>query len=87
MILLGPNSKTDHPRSVIMIIITWALKRYNYELQTSEMFTTAGRSLKSGLVSTLGYSSTHVTKLISNRLLLPSSPRGHGLPLCCRARR
>ncbi|TEA13910.1 putative urea active transporter 1 [Colletotrichum sidae] len=34
-----------------MIIITWALKRYNYELQTSEMFTTAGRSLKSGLVA------------------------------------
>ncbi|KAJ0159797.1 putative urea active transporter 1 [Colletotrichum tanaceti] len=37
--------------AVIMIIITWALKRYNYELQTSEMFTTAGRSLKSGLVA------------------------------------
>ncbi|KAF9875441.1 urea transporter [Colletotrichum karsti] len=34
-----------------MIVITWALKRYNYELQTSEMFTTAGRSLKSGLVA------------------------------------
>ncbi|KAL0932225.1 urea transporter [Colletotrichum truncatum] len=37
--------------AVLMIIITWALKRYNYELQTSEMFTTAGRSLKSGLVA------------------------------------
>ncbi|KAK2017525.1 sodium symporter family protein [Colletotrichum eremochloae] len=37
--------------AVFMIIITWALKRYNYELQTSEMFTTAGRSLKSGLVA------------------------------------
>ncbi|GKT52870.1 urea active transporter [Colletotrichum tofieldiae] len=36
---------------VFMIVITWALKRYNYELQTSEMFTTAGRSLKSGLHS------------------------------------
>jgi len=34
-----------------MIIVTWSLKRYNYELQTSEMFTTAGRSLKSGLVA------------------------------------
>ena len=34
-----------------MIVITWALKRYNYELQTSEMFTTAGRTLKSGLVA------------------------------------
>ncbi|KAK5653951.1 hypothetical protein OQA88_7876 [Cercophora sp. LCS_1] len=37
--------------AVIMIIVTWSLKRYNYELQTSEMFTTAGRSLKSGLVA------------------------------------
>ncbi|KAL8382304.1 hypothetical protein RB595_006208 [Gaeumannomyces hyphopodioides] len=37
--------------AVFMIIITWALKRYNYELQTSEMFTTAGRTLKSGLVA------------------------------------
>ncbi|EFQ32905.1 sodium symporter family protein [Colletotrichum graminicola] len=37
--------------AVFMIIITWALKRYNSELQTSEMFTTAGRSLKSGLVA------------------------------------
>jgi Na+/proline symporter len=37
---------------VFMIIITWSLKRYNYELQTSEMFTTAGRTLKSGLVAT-----------------------------------
>ncbi|KAL3292054.1 sodium symporter family protein [Colletotrichum asianum] len=37
--------------AVLMIVITWALKRYNYELQTSEMFTTAGRSLKSGLVA------------------------------------
>lgn len=37
--------------AVIMIVVTWSLKRYNYELQTSEMFTTAGRSLKSGLVA------------------------------------
>ncbi|KAK1585393.1 sodium symporter family protein [Colletotrichum navitas] len=37
--------------AVFMIIITWALKRYDSELQTSEMFTTAGRSLKSGLVA------------------------------------
>ncbi|GKT80734.1 urea active transporter [Colletotrichum tofieldiae] len=42
--------------AVFMIVITWALKRYNYELQTSEMFTTAGRSLKSGLVSACAYS-------------------------------
>ncbi|KAK1834199.1 sodium symporter family protein [Podospora conica] len=37
--------------AAIMVVITWALKRYNYELQTSEMFTTAGRTLKSGLVA------------------------------------
>ncbi|KAM7213408.1 putative urea active transporter 1 [Rhypophila decipiens] len=38
--------------AVFMIVITWSLKRYNYELQTSEMFSTAGRTLKSGLVAT-----------------------------------
>ncbi|KAL2755371.1 hypothetical protein ACRALDRAFT_1071330 [Sodiomyces alcalophilus JCM 7366] len=37
--------------AIFMILITWCLKRYNYELQTSEMFTTAGHSLKSGLVA------------------------------------
>ncbi|ROT35093.1 urea active transporter [Sodiomyces alkalinus F11] len=37
--------------ALFMIVITWCLKRYNYELQTSEMFTTAGRTLKSGLVA------------------------------------
>ncbi|KAK0750913.1 sodium symporter family protein [Schizothecium vesticola] len=37
--------------AAIMVVITWALKRYNHELQTSEMFTTAGRTLKSGLVA------------------------------------
>jgi len=34
-----------------MILTTFVLKRYNYELQTSEMFSTAGRTVKSGLVS------------------------------------
>jgi Na+/proline symporter len=34
-----------------MILTTFTLKRYNYELQTSEMFSTAGRTVKSGLVS------------------------------------
>jgi len=34
-----------------MILTTFILKRYNYELQTSEMFSTAGRTVKSGLVS------------------------------------
>ncbi|CAL5872962.1 uncharacterized protein PFLUO_LOCUS7231 [Penicillium psychrofluorescens] len=37
--------------ALLMIFITWALKRYQYEVQTSEMFTTAGRSVKSGLVA------------------------------------
>jgi len=34
-----------------MIGTTWALKRYHGELQTSEAFSTAGRSVKSGLVA------------------------------------
>lgn len=34
-----------------MIFTTWALKRYNNELQTSEAFSTAGRTVKSGLVA------------------------------------
>jgi len=37
-----------------MIVITWALKRYQYEKQTSEHFSTAGRSVKSGLVCFIG---------------------------------
>ncbi|KAL2121675.1 hypothetical protein VTJ04DRAFT_2130 [Mycothermus thermophilus] len=34
-----------------MIAVTFILKRYNRELQTSEMFNTAGRTVKSGLVA------------------------------------
>ncbi|KAJ9488706.1 hypothetical protein VN97_g4578 [Penicillium thymicola] len=37
--------------ALLMIFITWALKRYQNEVQTSEMFSTAGRSVKSGLVA------------------------------------
>ncbi|KAI9374824.1 putative urea transporter [Aspergillus egyptiacus] len=37
--------------SLVMIFITWALKRYQHEVITSEMFSTAGRSVKSGLVA------------------------------------
>ena len=40
-----------------MILTTWILKRYNYELQTSEMFSTAGRTVKSGLVASAVVSS------------------------------
>lgn len=40
-----------------MVITTWVLKRYNNELQTSEMFSTAGRTVKSGLVASAVVSS------------------------------
>lgn len=40
-----------------MILTTWELKRYNNELQTSEAFNTAGRSVKSGLVASAVVSS------------------------------
>ncbi|KAG4220496.1 hypothetical protein PC116_g31025 [Phytophthora cactorum] len=40
-----------------MILVTFVLKRYNSELQTSEMFTTAGRTVKSGLVGSAVVSS------------------------------
>lgn len=37
--------------------MTYILRRYNYELQTSEMFNTAGRTVKSGLVGSAVVSS------------------------------
>ncbi|KAI9903636.1 hypothetical protein N3K66_000165 [Trichothecium roseum] len=37
--------------AVFMISLTHILKRFNNEVQTSEVFTTAGRSVKSGLVA------------------------------------
>ncbi|PFH57193.1 hypothetical protein XA68_15389 [Ophiocordyceps unilateralis] len=37
--------------ALLMISITHLLKRFNNEVQTSEMFNTAGRSVKSGLVA------------------------------------
>ncbi|KAI1812160.1 Na+/solute symporter [Poronia punctata] len=40
-----------------MILVTFILKRYNAELQTSEMFNTAGRTVKSGLVGSAVVSS------------------------------
>jgi urea-proton symporter len=39
------------------VLVTWTLKRYNHELQTSEMFNTAGRTVKSGLVASAVVSS------------------------------
>ncbi|KAK7701959.1 urea active transporter [Botryosphaeria dothidea] len=43
--------------SLGMIFTTWILKRYQGEEQTSEMFSTAGRTVKSGLVSSAVVSS------------------------------
>jgi Na+/pantothenate symporter len=40
-----------------MIFTTYVLKKYNHEKQTSEMFNTAGRSVKSGLVASAVVSS------------------------------
>ncbi|KAK3290230.1 Sodium:solute symporter family-domain-containing protein [Chaetomium fimeti] len=40
-----------------MILVTFILRRYNRELQTSEMFNTAGRTVKSGLVASAVVSS------------------------------
>ncbi len=40
-----------------MILVTFILRRYNKELQTSEMFNTAGRTVKSGLVGSAVVSS------------------------------
>jgi hypothetical protein len=41
----------------VKVFTTWVLKRYNNELQTSEMFSTAGRTVKSGLVASAVVSS------------------------------
>ncbi|KAK2608438.1 urea active transporter [Conoideocrella luteorostrata] len=37
--------------AIFMIAVTHILKRFNNEVQTSEMFNTAGRSMKSGIVA------------------------------------
>ncbi|EJP68324.1 hypothetical protein MY5147_003282 [Beauveria neobassiana] len=43
--------------AIFMITLTHILKRYNNEVVTSEMFTTAGRTMKSGLVASAVVSS------------------------------
>ena len=40
-----------------MILTTWTLRKYQNEVQTSEMFSTAGRTVKSGLVASAVVSS------------------------------
>jgi Na+/proline symporter len=52
-----PSSTCTNTHSFGMILTTFVLKRYNYELQTSEMFSTAGRTVKSGLVASAVVSS------------------------------
>ena len=47
----------DSRLMMVQIFITWVLRRYNNELQTSEMFSTAGRTVKSGLVASAVVSS------------------------------
>jgi Na+/proline symporter len=41
----------------VVLRISLTASRYNYELQTSEMFSTAGRTVKSGLVASAVVSS------------------------------
>lgn len=43
--------------TVGQVFTTWVLRRYNNEVQTSEMFSTAGRTVKSGLVASAVVSS------------------------------
>ena len=43
--------------ALFMIVVTWALKRYHNEAQTSENVNTAGRTVKSGLVASAVVSS------------------------------
>lgn len=46
-----------HGHSFFMMLVTFVLRRYNNELQTSEVFSTAGRTVKSGLVASAVVSS------------------------------
>lgn len=56
--LIGSRSHlADCTCSFGMMLTTFVLRRYNNELQTSEVFSTAGRTVKSGLVSSAVVSS------------------------------
>lgn len=61
-----------------MIGTTWALKRYHGEVQTSEAFSTANRTVKSGLVSSAVVSSWTwaVRRHMSRRPEQENRPRG-----------
>ncbi|KAK5113937.1 hypothetical protein LTR62_003060 [Meristemomyces frigidus] len=60
-----------------MMLTTFVLRRYNNELQTSEAFSTAGRTVKSGLVASAVVSSWTWAATI---LQVPSPPRS-AIPL------
>lgn len=61
VVLTGPRLRLENRYALtaavgfifclFMILITWCLKRYNAEKQTSEQFTTAGHTLKSGIIA------------------------------------
>jgi hypothetical protein len=56
------------------VLVTWILKRYNHEVQTSEMFSTAGRTVKSGLVASAVVSSWTVSlQFVQNQALSKSN--------------
>jgi Na+/proline symporter len=56
-ILFSCNPRLSPQANLQQVLVTWILKRYNNELQTSEMFSTAGRTVKSGLVASAVVSS------------------------------
>jgi len=58
-----------------MILVTFILRRYNSEVQTSEMFNTAGRTVKSGLVGSAVVSSwTWAATLLQSTVCRPPLP-------------
>lgn len=57
MVRAFPMYESSALTKLRQVITTWVLKRYRYELQTSEMFSTAGRTVKSGLVASAVVSS------------------------------
>lgn len=65
-----------------MILVTFILRRYNSELQTSEMFNTAGRTVKSGLVGSAVVSSwTWAATLVRVQPQMPTIRHGMAIQL------
>ena len=57
MVIVVAHHSDSGTNCPLQVLVTWILKRYNHELQTSEMFSTAGRTVKSGLVASAVVSS------------------------------